>query len=378
MDAKRAWRLIGDVYDAALDPSLWTDTLGDAAAFVGGSSAALYWKDAARKTGGVHREDGRMDLAYQKLYFEKYAALDPATHTHVFAAIDEPIATADFSTIEEYRDTRIYREWIRPQGIVDAVNTVLDKTSTGAGMFIVFRSESDGIVDDETRGRMRLLAPHVRRAVNVARAMENRVAETATYTDALDGLSAGLFFVDPDGAIVHANSAGHGLLEAGDLLRIRGGRLAASSPAADIAFRNTFRSARSGDEQVGTKGISVPLDTIAGNQQHVMHVLPLTSGDRRKTVSGSPTVAALFVQRVAIEARSAPKVIARRYSLTPMELRVLLSIVDVGGVPESAEALGVAQTTVKWHLGHLYQKTGTSRQADLVKLVAGFSSPLLS
>ena len=109
-----------------------------------------------------------------------------------------------------------------------------------------------------------------------------------------------------------------------------------------------------------------------------MHVLPLTSGDRRKTVSGSPTVAALFVQRVAIEARSAPKVIARRYSLTPMELRVLLSIVDVGGVPESAEALGVAQTTVKWHLGHLYQKTGTSRQADLVKLVAGFSSPLLS
>ena len=209
MDAKRAWRLIGDVYDAALDPSRWTDTLGDAAAFVGGSSAALYWKDAARKTGGVHREDGRMDLAYQKLYFEKYAALDPATHTHVFAAIDEPIATADFSTIEEYRDTRIYREWIRPQGIVDAVNTVLDKTSTGAGMFIVFRSESDGIVDDETRGRMRLLAPHVRRAVNVARAMESRVAETATYTDALDGLSAGLFFVDPDGAIVHANSAGH-------------------------------------------------------------------------------------------------------------------------------------------------------------------------
>jgi DNA-binding CsgD family transcriptional regulator/PAS domain-containing protein len=378
MDGKRLWRVIGDVYDAALDSSRWPDVLGDAAAFVGGSSAALYWKDAASKAGGVHHDDGRMDLAYQRLYFEKYAALDPATHTHVFAGIDEPIATADFSIPDEYRNTRIYREWLRPQGIVDGVNTVLDKTATGAGMFIVFRFERDGIVDDETRRRMRLLAPHVRRAVHVGRMTERKEAEAATYAGALDGLSAGPFFVDPDGAIIHANAAGRELLETGDLLRIRGGRLAASRPAADIAFRKTFHLARSGDEAVGTKGISLPLDTIDGDQQHVMHILPLTSGERRKTVAGSSAVAALFVHKVAIEPRSAPEIIARHYSLTPMELRVLLAIVDVGGVPESAEALGVAQTTVKWHLGHLFQKTGTSRQADLVKLVAGFSSPLLS
>ena len=55
---------------------------------------------------------------------------------------------------------------------------------------------------------------------------------------------------------------------------------------------------------------------------------------------------------------------------------MLLAIVEVGGVPEVAEALGVAETTVKTHLGNLYGKTGTSRQADLVKLVAGFASPL--
>ena len=41
-------------------------------------------------------------------------------------------------------------------------------------------------------------------------------------------------------------------------------------------------------------------------------------------------------------------------------------------------SLGVAEATVKTHLGHLYAKTGTGRQADLVKLVAGFSSPLLN
>jgi len=48
----------------------------------------------------------------------------------------------------------------------------------------------------------------------------------------------------------------------------------------------------------------------------------------------------------------------------------------VGGAPEVAEALGIAETTVKFHLKHLFEKTGAGRQADLVKLVAGHMSPL--
>ena len=73
-----------------------------------------------------------------------------------------------------------------------------------------------------------------------------------------------------------------------------------------------------------------------------------------------------------------PEAIARLYKLTPSELRVLLAIVEVGGVPEVAEALGIGETTVKTHLHHLFGKTGASRQADLVKLVAGFSNPLVN
>ena len=52
------------------------------------------------------------------------------------------------------------------------------------------------------------------------------------------------------------------------------------------------------------------------------------------------------------------------------------AIVDIGGVPEVAAALGVAETTIKTHLSRLFEKTGAARQADLVKLVAGFSTPL--
>jgi DNA-binding NarL/FixJ family response regulator len=56
-------------------------------------------------------------------------------------------------------------------------------------------------------------------------------------------------------------------------------------------------------------------------------------------------------------------------------LRVLLNIVDVGGVSDCAEALGVADSTIKAHLHQVFEKTGRRRQADLVRLVAEFSSP---
>ena len=62
--------------------------------------------------------------------------------------------------------------------------------------------------------------------------------------------------------------------------------------------------------------------------------------------------------------------------LTPSELRVLIAIVEIGGVPEVAPVLGVSETTVKTHLQHVFEKTGTKRQADLVKLVSCFVSPL--
>jgi DNA-binding CsgD family transcriptional regulator len=74
---------------------------------------------------------------------------------------------------------------------------------------------------------------------------------------------------------------------------------------------------------------------------------------------------------------SPPEVIAKTFNLRPSELRVLLAVVEVGGVPETAAALGIGEGTVKAHLHRVFNKTGTSHQADLVKLVAGFANPLV-
>jgi hypothetical protein len=51
-------------------------------------------------------------------------------------------------------------------------------------------------------------------------------------------------------------------------------------------------------------------------------------------------------------------------------------ITQVGGIGETATALGLGEATVKTHLHRVFAKTGVSRQADLIKLIAGFAGPL--
>jgi hypothetical protein len=51
--------LIGGVYDTALDPSLWVKVLEDAARFIGGSAAAVFSKDATKKSIDIFYQYGR-------------------------------------------------------------------------------------------------------------------------------------------------------------------------------------------------------------------------------------------------------------------------------------------------------------------------------
>ena len=60
----------------------------------------------------------------------------------------------------------------------------------------------------------------------------------------------------------------------------------------------------------------------------------------------------------------------RRYRLTPSETRVLLAMLGGQTPRQIAETTGVSLPTVRTHLSHLYTKTETTRQADLVGLFA--------
>jgi len=375
-DAEQLSALIGEIYDAALDPALWPQVLPKSAQFVGGRAAALFYKNAASKSGDVAYDCG-IDPYYRQLYFDKYIKLDPLTVGHFFAEVEQPVAVADIMSYDEFLETRAYQEWGRPQGLVDVLNVALDKTATSAAMYCVFRHERDGRVDDEMRRRMRLIAPHLRRAVLIGRVIDLKTAEADGFADTVDGISAGMFMVDASARIVHANASGHAMLAQGSPLRAVGGKLAPNDASAEQGLNEVCAMADGGDAAVGVNGIAIPLMARDG-ERYLAHVLPLTSGARRRAGATYAAAAAVFVRKAALDAPAPQEIIGKLYKLTPTELRVLLAIVQVGGVPEVADALGIAESTVRTHLLRLFAKTGAKRQSDLIKLMASYTNPLIS
>jgi DNA-binding CsgD family transcriptional regulator len=373
-EPERLSRLIGDIYDAALEPPRWTEVLKALAGFVGGSAASVFSKNVDQKSGTVFFQHG-VDPNYVKLYFNKYVKFDPSTSSQLFAEIGDIVSTETYMLHHQLHETRFYKEWAHPQGWVDGATAILQKAPMAVAMFTVFRHQRDGIVDDEMRRRMRLLIPHVRRAVLIGRLLDAKQSEAAAFADTLDGLSSGIFLVDQGGHIVHANVAARALLSCASILSSAGGQLSTNDVAANGLLRDAFMSAADGDAGIGVKCVSLPITTREGDD-YVAHVLPLTSGTRRQAGKAHAAVAALFVAKVGRYTPAPAEVVAQRFTLTPTELRVLLAVVEVGGVPDVAEVLGVSPATVKTHLRRVYQKTGVNRQADLVKLFMNFASPL--
>jgi DNA-binding CsgD family transcriptional regulator len=362
--------VIAGIYDAGLDPSRWTDVVESISDYVGGQACGLFSKNSISKFGVTHYYSGA-DPRYIQLYAETYCKYDPLTTLPRFGDV---VSIPDLVAYEEYRDGRFYQEWLRPQGCIDAANVVIENADPNCPVLMTVLS-GKRMVDDEMRRRISHIVPHAHRALLINRAIETRQSEVTTFSDLLDGLSAGVFLVDARCRILHANAAGRDLLCSGDVLRSTGGQLSTRDTPANQTLRKHFAAT----DAIASYASNAVLPLTADNgDRYMMHMMPVQSVMRTHSAVPGKAVAALFVRRVEMDGRSCAELVARTFELTPAEMRVLLAIVNGGGVPETAKALGVAETTVKTHLQRIFAKTGASRQADLVKLTAGYASPLAS
>ena len=364
--------LIATLYDAALEPGLWSIALEGIRDFVGGCAANFYWQDVSKENAGVFHCVG-IDRSYLESYFQTYTKLNPLYPAAAFVPPGVVFRSAEVLPMSEFWQTRFYQEWMLPQGMVDSLATNLEKSITSVAAVAVIRGERDGEVDEAAMHRLRLVVPHMLRASAIGHVVTEQREKKAALTDALDRIAAAVFLVDAAGRAVFANAPADAMLRSGELLHIRPAGLVATDPAANIALQFALGASARGDE-FDLAGTAILLNSDR-NKRYIAHVLPLTSGARRESAARHSAVAAVFVRKAALDIPSPLETVARLYKLTGTEVRVLHAIVDTGGVPDIAEALGVSQSTVRTHLKRLFDKTSMHRQADLVKLVAAHASP---
>ena len=361
--------VIALIYDAAIDPTLWRQALQSACEFVGGHSAVLFWHDTAtERSEALHMFNEDPD--YTRLYFEKYLTMNPVFPAATFLEAGAVHTTNDVIPQTELVKTRFYKEWIEPQGIVDAISVNLEKGTTRTSLLNFRMDASYGVADQEALRRTRLLVPHFQRAVAIGRLFDQSHAVETALTKTLDHIEAAVLLVGAEGQITFANAPANAMLEDGQLVREQDGTLVAVVPEANRVLRDVFVAARRGDASVGSRGVAVPL-SASSQDRWFAHVLPLTSGSRQQSGEMYSAVAAIFIRRTAAESPPPLEAIASRFKLTASEVRVLDALLKVGSVKAMSEMLGISQATVKTHLHNLFRKTATKRQSDLVKLMAG-------
>jgi DNA-binding NarL/FixJ family response regulator len=355
------------LYDAVLDSSKWTEALEYTSRFVGGGSANLFWQDAATNDVAVFHSWNENPY-YTQLYFDKYASLNPYFPALAFVEVGKVVAGADLIPHEEFRQTRFYLEWVKPQNFIDVIGANLERSATSTAFFSVRRNVQQGIIDESARRRCQLIVPHVKRAVSIGKVIEKGRAHERVLESALARITAAAMLVNANGRIVFANPKAEEYFRAKSVIRAHEGIVFALDQAADRAIKDALSAAERGDIALGIRGVEIMLATSA-KRHYVAHVLSLAA-DARRDASTNGAIAALFVSEVRPARPSALELIASSYRLTPSELRVLAAVFDGGGVRDIADRLGISAATVKTHLNHIFSKTGTHRQADLIRLAA--------
>ena len=375
MTAERASNLIGLIYDCVLEPESWQATVEELHEAIGlpNCSLSVTSPQAAKIminiAAGITPEWMERGHHYAQDLVEAWGGLRQVMEF----PLGEPVVKSEVVGRDVLKCNRFMREWAAPQGLGDSVAITLAREQ-GLSAHIAFgiASSSSGLTEQD-RSNLRLLAPHLRRAVSISNLLEMRSLVANTFKAALDGFALPILLADENLGIVHTNASAEAMLRDNDPIRLQGGRLTLSHPQTTAALADAVKRAAIGGIELSQRGLGIPAKQRDGSPV-VVHVLPL----RRTSRAGisQRAVAAVFVAAASSPPQMPAAALALLYDLTPAETRVLELLVEGKTREEIGHQLGIALATTKTHLLRVFDKTGMSRQADLVRLVGSLSLPV--
>jgi DNA-binding CsgD family transcriptional regulator len=368
--------MVGAIYECALDPGLWPDAIREVCEATSSFAGVISVND--RSTGASHlQQHWNFDtdwLERMVLHGPEVAAMlasVPDLHTR---ELDEPLVAMRDLDPAVVLSSRYYKEWLRPQGMIDAINLTVLRQRDRIGLLALSRHESAGAISDRDVAVVRLLAPHIRRAIAASNILGTQTIKVSTFEASLDLIGVGVVLVDAQAAIIHANRAAKLMLSIGSPIRSNRGELRTCLPKVSAALRAAIAKAVGNEAAIGGVDIGITAPQASGDPA-LIHVLPLAGGQVRAHIAPRPTAAVFITAKGSGEAPP-PGAIAAAFDLSPAEVRVLERLI-VGRTPaEIADDLGSALPTVRTHLSNIFSKTGTARQADVIRLATSFAPPI--
>jgi PAS domain-containing protein len=309
LDPAQLSGVIGSIYDCAVDPDLWPAALEEIADFVRGSSGVVMVLDTVENKTRFYTS-WNVNPEVLRVYSERYHADNPLLAAFAPFDVDEPYNVPSAMDPRVWLESRVYREFGIEQGWLDNVGVYIMKTPTRLGSLSFPRGEEHGFSGPRELEILRLLSPHVRRAISITDLLDMRSLAGAAAEQALDGLSVPIALVDGAGRIVFANAAANALIAAGDAIRSDRDVLTVRDGAAASTLAAALAQTRRPEAEMGKTGIDVAIPHDDG-RVGAAHVLPITGSKLRSALSSRATAAVFFAPTGCSSASSPGKPSAR-------------------------------------------------------------------
>ena len=268
--------VIGTIYDCAVDPQYWPTAIKSIAQLIDGDHGLILMIDTISNEPRLY-VDWNVDPEVMRLYREEYHDGNPLNEGFARFGVDEPYNITAVIDPDEWMKTRVYTEFGEPRGWLDNVGVSILKTASRLASLSVIRPTEVGWAGPRELKILRLLSPHVRRAVSIADLIDMRSLAAASLESTLDGLAVPIVLVDDKGRIAHANASARALAAAGDPIVSERGVLRAAVPAAAGALEAAIAQTAQPEARMGKIGIDVPVP-YADGRPGFAHVLPIGSG----------------------------------------------------------------------------------------------------
>ena len=364
---------IGQVYDCVLEPPRWLDTLACVGSIISTAACSIVINDDFDIRSGRIFEYG-VDQKFLRLFLERHSIEDLRPLADQARDVGIP-RTLEVLGEEQPHAKEFFRDFVQPLGFKDLIALPLLRSGRRIGWFSAARSGVQLRYRERERQVMSLLSPHLCQALALSDVIDLVALTSNKLEQTVDALSAGVFLTDREGRITYMNKSAEHQVNTGNALQIANGRLIATDQRANAALAGALAAKACTDAVVGSSGsaLSLPDGSGAG---YLASVLQLDGGARRELMAPFRAAKGVFVQDPIVAPRTAGEAFAKLYGLTGAELKVLLTLAPGLTAKEAAGALGVREPTIKTHLKRIYEKTGMSRQSELIRLLLSHAPPL--
>lgn len=362
-----ALKLVGMVYDAALDQHKWPTFLEAFANAVGGYSSILRSVDVQTNAAGFVASVG-YDPAWQSAYCNHFVKMDFVTRTLYQLPPGVIRSTDTVFNQSEQRKTEFYNDYYLPQDKQHAMGALLIKDGSQTLLFSAQRGKLAGAFGEEQARLMDRLLPHVTRAVQMHHRIGTLTAEKESALGALDQLRMGVILANSSGAPLFVNRAAELMLAEGRGIIAHQGRLALFDASGTARLYQLIFDAAQGAHGASIGGdMRIALPSGEYMQCMVMPI-PLELAARWDVALASGCVG-LFLSKPS-GLQLPPKRLAALYGLSPAEARLAARLAAFRSVEQAADDLCISVHTARSQLKAVFAKSGAQSQSELLMLLA--------